>query len=59
MDFTIVFTSHGSNGARRPGWVTLEDCLDLEDAVKFFQQHRDTCGVPTDAEIESINWADP
>jgi hypothetical protein len=57
MTFTIVFSTPGTNGARRPGWTTLEDCVDIDDAIDFFLSNRGQNGIPADAEIDTVKPA--
>jgi hypothetical protein len=57
MTFTIVFTTPGKNGARRPGWTTFEECTDIDDAITSFLELRGQNGIPADAEIDTVKRA--
>ena len=57
MTFTIVFTTPGKNGARRPGWTTFEECIDVDDAITSFLELRGQNGIPADAEIDTVKRA--
>lgn len=55
--FTIVFTFPGTNGARRPGWTKIEECVDINDAIDYFLTNRGQNGIPSDAEIDTVKPA--
>jgi hypothetical protein len=36
------------------GWITIEECIDLEDAVDHWMNHKTSIGIPWDATIDEI-----
>lgn len=51
MTFHISWsTPHG-----RFGWTELIECVDLDDALTYFDNHVRGVDVPTDAQIDRIS----